>query len=282
MLFPIDVIAAILYLSFAVLDRPAGPRFGPGADLESLFFHTAAASLYALVVGELSTRLAAAHLERRGFQGAALHETRGWIGVSFRVFLVFVYVFQLEALGWPGALPRLWRLENTQAGLLAVGLAPYLATLTVSWLSFRRLDNLATPERWARGPYLSFRIRTSLFILLPWLLLLGLLDLLHGVVPSEWKSNGWGLSMELGELLLLLGLFAVLVPMVLVRVWQCRPLPEGALRQSLSALQERAGIRFGRIYLWRLGGRAFLNAAVLGFLRRWRYLLLSEGLVRNL
>ena len=279
MLLPVDVVVAVLYYALTRLEAPAAAAGPAGHTLLA----TAGAVAYAAVANHLIVRLACGYAYRRMVQASAGRELFTAASGLSRGLLLIVYLYTLEALDWPAGLPLRLGAGDSLLVRGAVGLAPYLAALALSWVSLRRLDELTSPRRWTRRAYVGFRARASLFVLVPWLLVLGLHDVGAWLLPGgAHPGSQWAGVLELAELVLVLGLLAVFAPKFLAWIWQCEPLPAGRLRERLHALEARAGVRFRRIYRWRLGGSGFLNAAALGIARRWRYLLLSQGLLENL
>jgi STE24 endopeptidase len=78
-----------------------------------------------------------------------------------------------------------------------------------------------------------------------------------------------------------LGAILVLFPVLLRHVWETRPLPPGPLRSRLEDTAERAGFRVRDILVWHTNGMV-INAAVAGFVRRLRYVFLSDALLLRL
>lgn len=283
MLFPIDLIVAILYWS---VTRPFFAR-----PLAAVWAPTLATMLWAWAVCWVASRLALSWLRSQGLSGGAARGRVAAVVNGCRAFLVLVFIFQLREIGWPGSL------YGSGSHLLdtLAGLAPYLVMLAGAWVFFRPLDDLvaagasrpgagtAGRPGWRLGRYLLFRWRYTFFVLVPWFVLLLLYDLGERFVPAPWLARLQASPpLLLGGVALLMAGAAILFPAVIVRLWGCRPLPEGALRSALTELQERAGRRFGQVYVWSLGGGTLLNGAVLGFVPPVRYLLLSQGLVHHL
>jgi len=113
-----------------------------------------------------------------------------------------------------------------------------------------------------------------------WLMFYLVLDVLRWTVGEErlahWTREPWvALTVGLGSLVF----FALfLMPWLVVRLWQCRPLPEGELRARLESLLTRSGVRARAIMAWGPRGSGFANACVLGPLAPFRYILVSPGL----
>jgi hypothetical protein len=74
----------------------------------------------------------------------------------------------------------------------------------------------------------------------------------------------------------------ILFPVFPVRMWSCRPMPDGELRNRLEGLARRAKVSFQGLLQWNLGKGKLHNAGVMGFVARFRYILLSDALVRDM
>jgi STE24 endopeptidase len=72
-----------------------------------------------------------------------------------------------------------------------------------------------------------------------------------------------------------------LLPIALRLLWDTTPLGPGPLRDGLRALCETYNVRVRAILVWRTHG-AMLNGAVVGFLPRLRYIVLTDALLESL
>lgn len=83
-----------------------------------------------------------------------------------------------------------------------------------------------------------------------------------------------------GDLLLGCASIVVLVfsPLMLRYIWVTAPLPPGPLRDRFERTCRRVGLRYRDILVWNTHGLT-LNAAVMGFIPRLRYILVSDALL---
>lgn len=274
MLLPLDLVVAILYWSVAghaESQIKASPWIVAGGTL--------LIGLLALALTEVATRLTVHFARRHHVAGARLRELNSHVNIGARLLLLLCYLFQVQGLGWPGPLAA--GAGEFLRGIL--GLAPFLVMLALSWICFYKLDALQTPGRWSWGAYISFRLRYTFFVFIPWLLIWAFFDLLRwlgdsGSLPAALDSA----VLEHASLLAAMGLTVLLFPLILVHLWVCKPLPPGPLLTRLRDLETQAGVRFSQVFVWHLGGNSMLNGAVLGFVHPFRYLLLSRGLLDHL
>jgi len=70
-------------------------------------------------------------------------------------------------------------------------------------------------------------------------------------------------------------------PFLLIWLFNARPLEDSPLRQRLEAICKRCGLRYRNIMLWQTDF-SMANAAVIGLLPGWRYVLLSDRLLETM
>ena len=208
-------------------------------------------------------------------------------------------------LGWKGIVVG-W-LERTflrglpleSPGLLIGCMPPFLTWMGLWWSQFPadralREQNILIqlneglpmqppPSFWN---YFFVNLRLQLlFTLAPAILLLVLHDGLSLVLPpifhripflSNWEDMG-----EAIVALPSLALFLVFSPEILRRVLHTEPMPDCPLRRRLSEIARRHGVRYKDVLLWRTQHQMG-NAAVMGFVPRFRYVLLSDLLLETM
>ncbi len=74
------------------------------------------------------------------------------------------------------------------------------------------------------------------------------------------------------------GIVFFFAPEIIRRVLHTEPLPDSPLRRRLDALCRRSGVRYRNVLLWKTDHNMG-NAAVMGFVPRFRYILLSDLLL---
>jgi Zn-dependent protease with chaperone function len=117
---------------------------------------------------------------------------------------------------------------------------------------------------------------------LPWFLISGVVDLLQvlpGGLLTERLSTPLGLFVFYALLLVLFILFA---PLLVVRLWNCQPLPPGRRRSFIERFCHEQHFQIREIVLLPGSGGLSLTAGVMGVLRYCRYLLVTEGLLNIL
>jgi Zn-dependent protease with chaperone function len=134
----------------------------------------------------------------------------------------------------------------------------------------------------SRGTYVYSNIAFSVPILIPWTLLSGLTDLIT-LLPFELPKRI--LETTLGQIsyfLIFLVAAAVFAPLLIQHFWRCRPLENGSYRERIEHLCQRAGIRYADIVYWPIFGGRMITAGVMGLVSRFRYIMVTEALLKIL
>lgn len=161
-------------------------------------------------------------------------------------------------------------------------LSIYIAYMGILWAQAhtaqKRIDH-RTISQWA---YVSGQIRFNLPLLIPWLILSFLIDLISQTAfepLDRWVSSIWG---ELIFFTLFLLLAAILAPLLIRYLWGCIPLEPGGARDQIENLCRQSKLNYAEILRWPLLGGQMITAGVMGLAGRFRYLLVTDGLLKLL
>ncbi len=158
----------------------------------------------------------------------------------------------------------------------------FVGHLTIVWFFAYDAQQPIYRSDIPRGEYVYSNLAFSLPVLLPWALMFGILDLLR-LLP--WESLRHATESATGQsvtFLLFLVVAAVLAPAMIQRMWRCKTLEPGPLRQRIEALCRKAGVRYADIVYWPIFGGRMITAAVMGLVSRFRYILVTDALLRLL
>lgn len=267
------IIALLIYSTYQPADDPNFPVF---RTLVLFFVLIAFFSLSAWLqfrrvrsrIGRLSVR----HLDHR-FHFVL---TRLYF-LALAVFAVDVYVLNLGVLFY--RVPVVKQVPTLEALLfLALFIGYLILVWTFAYGAYTRIYKTGDSRR----EYLLSNIFFSLPVLLPWLILsatVDLIDLLPFEGPKRMLSSPAG---QIGYFLLFLFLLAVIGPWLIQWFWRCRPLKPGMTRYRIEALCRRAGMKYREIMVWPLFGGRAITAGVMGLVRRFRYILITPALIRQL
>jgi len=134
----------------------------------------------------------------------------------------------------------------------------------------------------SRKSYVLSNISFSIPVLLPWLMLSGLVDVID-LLPFE--SLKQFLSTTTGQILyFLVFLFgiAIIGPAMIQKFWRCEPIEAGFYRNRVENLCHRAGLKYANILYWPIFGGQMITAGVMGLIKKFRYILITKGLLRHL
>ncbi|MCB9848890.1 MAG: M48 family metalloprotease [Phycisphaeraceae bacterium] len=184
----------------------------------------------------------------------------------------------------------------------AIVVTPTLLVFIAGWWSMypidRRLHDAGLVARLDEGrpvsampsrfSYVLDRVRHDLLLLLaPIALILAWSEIVQFALDDDpWSGHPQGpgaLQYVLTPWLQLLGAVVILAlaPIVIRLLWRTTPIAPGPIRNRLTALCERQGVRFRQILVWKTHG-LMINGAVLGFIAPVRYVLLTDALLESL
>ena len=162
------------------------------------------------------------------------------------------------------------------------GLSLFLAYLALMWIQARPgYDRLFGRSHGGRA-FVAANIKTNLPTVLPWVAVSLFADLLRLLpIPGLRKllASTWG---EGAIFLCFFGLLVLTLPLLITKIWDCRPLPPGPVRRRIEAFCQREGVEYAEIMIWPLFEGQALTAGVMGLTRRFRYLLITPALLATL
>src|SRR6266850_2129157 len=171
---------------------------------------------------------------------------------------------------------------------MIVGIAPAMLTwMALWWAEFPAeralreqnvLDELMHGMPVHEPPGLARILVTSLRQqLLPIVIPVLLITMFRDLISLSRFTAGWN------DLMMIPGAVVVylLSPFLLIWLFNARPLQASPLRQRLEAICQRCGLRYRNIMLWQTDF-SMANAAVIGLLPGWRYVLLSDRLLETM
>jgi Zn-dependent protease with chaperone function len=267
------IVALLIYATYPAAEEP---NFSGYRALFFLFLLSVAFALFA--------RAAFARVSRhsRGFFDAGLDHRFEAVRVRLSILAVGVFAMDIYGLNLPDFVIRIpfFKAFPTAAALIFLGL--FIAYMAVIWASaypsYRRIYGTDQTV----SEYVLSNISFSLPVLLPWLVLSGVADLLMALpfsLPKQILSTPEG---EMAYFLIFLILVAVMGPVLIQWFWRCRPLESGPIRERIEWVCKRAGLSYADILQWPLFGGRMITAGVMGLVARFRYILVTAGLIRHL
>lgn len=196
--------------------------------------------------------------------------------VAVVCFIIWVYVldlkYYLQPLSLGGKLPVL---ENLG------GLGAFFLLFCVIWYRARPLYQQLFHREYTSFGFLVSNVKINLPIVLPWLLLSFTFDILVLLPFPGLKKilvSPWGDLILFAVFVFFLVLF---FPPLIRRLWDCRPMPEGRMRDKIVAFCRDQGFS-SEILCWPLFEGQVITAGIMGIVPGFRYLLITPALLEAL
>jgi Zn-dependent protease with chaperone function len=134
----------------------------------------------------------------------------------------------------------------------------------------------------SRRSYVLSNISFSIPVLFPWFLLSGIADIINALpfeLPKRFLSTPEG---QVIYFLFFLSTVVIIGPAMIQKFWRCKPLESGYVRSRIEKLCRRAGLEYSNILYWPIFGGRMITAGIMGLIKKFRYILITEALVRHL
>jgi len=164
--------------------------------------------------------------------------------------------------------------------LLFIGL--FIGYLSIIWTGAYKPYETLFQTRLSKRSYVLSNISFSLPVILPWLMISAGVDIIN-ILPFSVPKRL--LATREGQVIFFsffLGALVVIAPSLIKFFWQCRPLPQGPKRRRIEAICENAKLKYNNILKWPIFEGKLLTAGVMGLIKRFRYILVTESLLQIL
>jgi Zn-dependent protease with chaperone function len=161
-------------------------------------------------------------------------------------------------------------------------LALFVFYLSLLWDAAAHSYQSSFGQKENHRAFILTNIKTNLPIVLPWILLSLLADLLQlASVPiiRDLLNSAWG---EETIFILFFICLAIIFPAITTKLWGCTPLPPGPARERIESFCRSQNVHYKEIMVWPLFEGQALTAGVMGFTRKFRYLLVTPALLAAL
>ncbi|MBW1693827.1 MAG: M48 family metalloprotease [Deltaproteobacteria bacterium] len=198
------------------------------------------------------------------------------------VMAIVLFSIDIYGLNLPSFLvnmPFLSMIPTLQA-LLFLGL--FVGYLSIVWACAHGTHRALQATDLSRRSYILSNVLFSIPILLPWLLLSGIADIINALpfhLPKRLLSTTEG---QIIYFLIFLFAIAIVGPLIIQKIWRCEPLETGYYRQRIENLCQRAGMEYANILYWPIFGGKMITAGVMGLVKKFRYILVTDALLRFL
>ena len=197
--------------------------------------------------------------------------------MSIGLFAVNIY-----GLNLPSFLSRIALFKAIPTLLALLFLLLFIFYLAVVWtFAYRSYRSLYRADI-SQSTYVLSNISFSIPVLLPWLFLSGIADIIQALpfeAPKRLLNTTEG---ELGYFFFFLVGIAIVGPALIQKFWRCRPLEDGYYRKRIEHLCRRAGLAYADILYWPIFGGKMITAGVMGLIKKFRYILVTDALLQIL
>lgn len=212
------------------------------------------------------------HQNVEAFLSIRYHRTLDRLAL-FSLGILAFYVYVLNIKFYLQVIPA-FNQSLTLEGMTGLGL--YLLHLTIIWVWSHPVHQKISRSDMPLRSFIKGHLAFNSAILIPWFLIALASDLVNLFGPRAFLNSDLGQVVFFG---LLLALFVILAPWLVVRLWGCKPLSMASARNELENFCRHYRFRVGDFLLWPLFGGETLTAGVIGILPRWRYILITRGLL---
>ena len=266
----------IALITLTLYQPTPDPTFGPFEALSGFLMVTAIFAAYTRTrFLQLARKVGLESMHRLDHRFGSL--MTGHCILALIAFAINIWLFELPShLHTFQIFSMLPTLENLILLLVFVGY------LTIVWTYAYEAHVPIYQSDISRRTYVYSHIAFSIPILLPWTLLFGISDLLMLLpfdLPKRILNNSIGQTAYFLVFLLVTAIFA---PILVQRFWRCTPLEPGYYRQRIEALCRRAGVKYADIVYWPIFGGRMITAGVMGLVSRFRYIMVTDALLRLL
>ncbi|MCB9932950.1 MAG: M48 family metalloprotease [Planctomycetes bacterium] len=200
------------------------------------------------------------------------------LGVDALILALFamdVFVF-----GWTDFVAKVWRVPMHLD--LLPQLLPYFAMLAASWVGQYRIERRVRGSDWRPWRFAAFQARANLLTVMPIAVIYAAWWALLTFVPVIEDLRSSFAFLEIAMQMALVVVLSFFVPLVVRLILPGGPLPDGRLRRRLETYARDHKLRVSQILVWRTGSRMFATAFVIGLLAPFRYVFITDALLKRL
>jgi len=173
-------------------------------------------------------------------------------------------------------------LGNLETAVNIAGLAVFILHLSIVWYwSFRAMGDIIFIGKSA-ADHIKANIKFNLVIVIPWLCISLLMEMILALSPPSLAQWLYSPPVQVVIFGLFIVVLAVVAPAFIVRVWDCLPLEDPELKNTIDTFCRSRGVKFKDIMSWNALNGGLVTAGVLGLVTRFRYLLITPELIKLL
>jgi len=197
--------------------------------------------------------------------------------LALLIFAINIYAFKLTFL-FSGI--KIFDSFPTLEALLFIGL--FLFYLIAIWNAAYGVQKRYFAGKVSKKNFILSNVSFSLPALLPWFLLSIVADALAFLPWTPVKEILQTPAGEIGYIALFIIAVSVFGPVLIKKLWNCKPLEKGLPRTKIEIVCKKAGLKYSNILKWELFGGTMITAGVMGLVGRFRYILVTPALLNSL
>jgi len=161
-------------------------------------------------------------------------------------------------------------------------LSLFLFYLIIIWNAAYGVQKQNFAGKISKKDFIISNVSFSLPALLPWFCLSIIADLLK-FLPWQGLNNLLNTTAgEIGYIAVFIVAISILGPVLIQKLWNCKPLEPGDPRTKIENVCNRANLKYADILKWELFGGTMITAGVMGIIARFRYILVTPALLHSL
>ena len=237
-----------------------------------------------ILIFSLITRFQFQRIEKQISKGNLLRIDLLFSTTQLRQSIMAIVIFAVDIYGLnlPSFLSGIVPFNTIPTLLALLFLLLFIFYLAIVWaFAYGPYQRLYRADI-SRSTYVFSNISFSIPVLLPWLFLSGIADIIQTLpfeAPKRFLSTAEG---EVSYFLFFLIGVAIFGPVLIQKFWRCTPLEDGFYRSRIEALCRRAGMAYSDILYWPIFGGKMITAGVMGLVKRFRYILVTNSLLQLL
>ena len=193
------------------------------------------------------------------------------------LFTANIYLFKLNLLFSGSAF---FDLIPTAEAVIFLGL--FLFYLIIIWDAAYGVQKQNFNKNISKKEFILSNVSFSLPALLPWFFISIIADLLK-FLPWQGVNNFLNTPAgEIGYISFFIVAISIFGPLLIHKLWNCKPLEPGFARARIENTCKKAGLEYANILKWELFGGTMITAGVMGIISHFRYILVTPALINLL
>jgi len=267
------ILVLLIYLTY----QPSDETYFTAYESFTLF-------ICLILIFSLFTRFQFQRIEKRISKGNFLRIDHQFSTTQLHQSIMAIVLFAVDIYGLnlPSFLSGIAPFNAIPTLLALLFLLLFIFYLAIVWaFAYEPYQRLYRADI-SRSTYVFSNISFSIPVLLPWLFLSGIADIIQTLpfeAPKRFLRTTAG---EVSYFLFFLIGVAIFGPVLIQKFWRCKPLEDGYYRSRIEGLCRRAGMAYSDILYWPIFGGKMITAGVMGLVKKFRYILVTNSLLQLL